>query len=46
LRGVGRTLRSLLWGKKDPGQMFSDELLWWTLSGFYYGKYYYRRSED
>jgi glycosyltransferase involved in cell wall biosynthesis len=46
LRGVGRTLRSLLSGRKNPGQMFSDELLWWTLSGFYYGKYYYRSSKD
>jgi glucosyl-dolichyl phosphate glucuronosyltransferase len=45
LRGVGRIMRSIFSGHKSPGQNFSDELLWWTLSGFYYGKYYYRETE-
>jgi glucosyl-dolichyl phosphate glucuronosyltransferase len=45
VRGVGRIMRSIFSGHKSPGQNFSDELLWWTLSGFYYGKYYYRETD-
>jgi glycosyltransferase involved in cell wall biosynthesis len=34
--------RSLLIRQADNPQSFSDELAWWDLAGFFYGKHFYR----
>jgi len=35
-------IRSVVRPKKDIAQSFSDELAWWDLAGFFYGKHFYR----
>ena len=40
LRGVIDTLRSL--GRSEPARTFKNELAWWDLAGFIYGKHFQR----
>lgn len=39
-RGTIDTLRSLL-GRRDPARVFKNELAWWDLAGFGYGKHFH-----
>jgi glycosyltransferase involved in cell wall biosynthesis len=41
LRGVMDTAKQLF-GQRRPDQVFSNELAWWDLAGFFYGKHRYR----
>jgi hypothetical protein len=41
LRGVIDTAKQLF-GQRRPDQVFSNELAWWDLAGFFYGKHRYR----
>jgi glycosyltransferase involved in cell wall biosynthesis len=47
---VRRTIDMIrtLFGSRDPKRIFKDELAWWDLAGFIYGKhaYRFRRSVD
>jgi glucosyl-dolichyl phosphate glucuronosyltransferase len=40
VRGAIETVRSLF-GRRDPARTFKNELAWWDLSGFVYGKHFY-----
>lgn len=40
VRGTFDTLRSLF-GTRDPARTFKNELAWWDLAGFVYGKHFY-----
>lgn len=40
VRGVFDTLRSL--GRPEPARTFKNELAWWDLAGFIYGKHFQR----
>ena len=41
---VRRTIDMIrtLFGRRDPERIFKDELAWWDLAGFIYGKHVYR----
>jgi glucosyl-dolichyl phosphate glucuronosyltransferase len=41
VRGIGDTLRNLI-RQREPSRSFSNELAWWDLAGFIYGKHWYR----
>ena len=40
MRGTMETVRSLF-GRRDPAQTFKNELAWWDVAGFSYGKHGY-----
>lgn len=40
VRGAIETVRSLF-GRSDPARTFKNELAWWDLTGFVYGKHFY-----
>ena len=40
-RAAGDTVRRMLKGR-EPERVFSNELAWWDLAGFVYGKHWYR----
>jgi len=40
-RAAGDTVRRMLKGR-EPERVFSNELTWWDLAGFVYGKHWYR----
>lgn len=40
VRGVFDTLRALI-PRRDPARIFKNELAWWDLAGFVYGKHFY-----
>ena len=39
-------LKAAAKGNEDPSEKFSDELKFWALAGFFYGKHFYRVMED
>jgi hypothetical protein len=39
-------LRSVTKVNRDPSEKFSSELSFWDLAGFFYGKHFYRATED
>lgn len=39
IRGVFDTVRAIL-GRDDPARVFRNELAWWDLAGFIYGKHF------
>jgi glycosyltransferase involved in cell wall biosynthesis len=41
IRGTMDTLRALF-GRRQPARTFKNELAWWDLVGFFYGKHVYR----
>jgi glucosyl-dolichyl phosphate glucuronosyltransferase len=45
-RATVQILKTVAKDNEDPSQKFSDELRFWSLAGFFYGKHFYRVSED
>jgi glycosyltransferase involved in cell wall biosynthesis len=41
MRGAVDSLRALF-GRREPARTFQNELAWWDLAGFFYGKHVYR----
>ncbi|MDQ3817929.1 MAG: hypothetical protein M3362_09575, partial [Acidobacteriota bacterium] len=41
-RALLRKMKAILARGKDPAARFSDELSFWNLAGFFYGKHFYR----
>jgi hypothetical protein len=46
LRGSMRIMRRWVTFTKDPPEMFSDQLKIVDLAGFFYGKHFYKPSDD
>jgi hypothetical protein len=44
VRGTIDTLRPLF-GRREPARTFKNELAWWDLAGFAYGKHGYRLDQ-
>lgn len=44
-RGALRIARAAIDSRTNPAQTFSDELAFWDLAGFFYGKHFYSRSQ-
>jgi len=43
IRGTLGTVRRMF-GPSNPARTFADELAWWELAGFFYGKHFYRAT--
>jgi hypothetical protein len=41
-RGALRIARATFSRNRNPAQIFADELAFWDLVGFFYGKHFYR----
>jgi len=45
-RATLRIVKAVAKDNEDPSKKFSDELSFWDLAGFFYGKHFYRVKED
>jgi hypothetical protein len=45
-RAALQILKAVAEGTEDPSEKFSNELSFWDLAGFLYGKHFYRVPED
>jgi glycosyltransferase involved in cell wall biosynthesis len=45
-RASWQILKATANGNEDPSEKFSNELSFWDLAGFFYGKHFYRVMED
>jgi glycosyltransferase involved in cell wall biosynthesis len=45
-RATLQILRAVAKDNEDPSEKFSNELSFWDLAGFFYGKHFYRVTED
>jgi len=45
-RGTWQLLKGIAKNNGNPSEKFSSELSFWDLAGFFYGKHFYRATED
>jgi len=45
-RGVVQILKGVVKRGENPSEKFSNELSFWDLAGFFYGKHFYRVPKD